>query len=27
MYYRGDAYENEKAFTEALIDFYTSIRP
>ena len=27
MYDRGDPYENEKAFTEALIDFYTSIRP
>ena len=27
MYDRGDPHENEKAFTEALIDFYTSIRP
>ena len=27
MYDRGDPYENGKAFTEALIDFYTSIRP
>ncbi len=27
MYDRGDPYENEKAFTEALIDFYTSVRP
>ncbi len=27
MYDRGDPYENENAFTEALIDFYTSIRP
>jgi hypothetical protein len=27
MYDRGDPYENERAFTEALIDFYTSIRP
>ena len=27
IYDRGDPYENEKAFTEALIDFYTSIRP
>ncbi len=24
---RGDPYQNEKAFTEALIDFYDSIRP
>jgi hypothetical protein len=27
MYDRGDPHENEKAFTEALIDFYISIRP
>ena len=27
IYDRGDPYENEKAFTEALIEFYTSIKP